>query len=56
MRLALIALSTSYCVDALLAASTSAKVSSHSWEAARRSAAVICRDGFFDSVTEQCNA
>jgi hypothetical protein len=77
MRLALIALSASYGVDALLAASTSAKASPHSCEAARRSATagmaavsgrttlaarhwpratVICRDGFFDSVTEQCNA
>ena len=83
MRLALIALSASYCVDALLAASTSAKASSHSCEAARRSvmtagraavsgrttlaatgqlrsmkrvSTIICRDGFFDSVTEQCNA
>ena len=78
MRLALIALSASYGVNALLAASTSAKASPHSCEAARRSvttagmaavsgrttlaarhwprATVICRDGFFDSVTEQCNA
>ena len=74
MRLTLIALSASYCVDALLAISTSTKASSHSCEAARRSvmtavsgrtalaaahrprATIICRDGFFDSVTGQCNA
>ena len=72
MRLTLIALSASYCVDALLAISTSTKASSHSCEAARRSvmtagraavsgrttrvSTIICRDGFFDSVTEQCNA
>ena len=63
MRLTLIALSAC-CVDALLAASISMKASSHSCEAARRTgigrrtaqaatrprAAIICRDGFFDSV------